>query len=118
MEIPWLDNQPVTNKGANDRILNVLPFSTNKSGFDEYNTIIESIITAFRIRLENKVSILYCTRGTLQDSIPTDPAIAPDWIGPKGERLLQIISSIFLDVQNKKLKIRFSNGHQASECRT
>jgi predicted ATPase len=104
LEIPWLDNQPVTNKGVNDRILNVLPFSTQKSGFDEYNTLIESIIRAFRIRLENKVRILYSTRGTLPYSITTDAAIAPDWVGPKGDHLLQIISSIFLDHKKQEVK--------------
>lgn len=70
----------------------------------QQSSLIESIIRAFRIRLENKVRILYSTRGTLPDSIPTDAAIAPNSIGSKGEHLLQIISSIFLDHTKQEVK--------------
>ena len=48
--------------------------------------------------------MLNSTRGTLSDSISTDAAIAPNWIGPKGEHLLQIISSIYLSHEYRDVK--------------
>ena len=104
LEIPWLDNQTVGNNGVNGIILNELPFRRDQSGFDEYNTLIDSIIRAFKNKLQNKVKMLNSTRGALSDSIPTDAAIAPNWIGPKGEHLLQIISSIYLSHEYRDVK--------------
>jgi hypothetical protein len=83
--------------------LSPLPFQIADSGSDTFNRLTEVLIGCLRTRLQNKVRILYSTRGIFPYSIPSYGE-GNDWVGTHGEYVLYILSRIFADPTKKELK--------------